>query len=95
MGPMSAEARTLVTLVGSAALLTIVSMVMALLGTWSPTTGLWICSFVAFALLLVPFVRGGAGSEPDDSNDSDESMVHAPGPTRNGVDDEGGNDHDR
>mgnify|MGYP001813924611 FL=1 len=57
MGAMSIEARALVSIAGSAALLTVVSMVMALLGWWSPSAGLWICSVVALVLVLVPFLR--------------------------------------
>ncbi len=100
MGPMSVEARTLVSLVGSTALLAAVSMVMALLGSWSPTTGLWICSLVAFALLLVPFIRAGrAGSDTVGrsgmAGDTNESAALASGATRDDHQDEGGNDDDR
>jgi len=64
MGPMSLEARALVSVVGSVALLTVVAMVLALLGSSSPTTGLWVSALVALALILVPFLRRGRDRAP-------------------------------
>ncbi len=66
MGPMSLEARALVSVVASASLLTVVSMVLALLGSSSPTTGLWVSALVAFALDLgtVPAQRPRRGPDP-------------------------------
>lgn len=71
MGSMSIEARVLVSAVGSAALLTVVAMVLALLGLSSPTTGLWVSALVALALILVPLLRRGH----DDSAGGDSSAV--------------------
>ncbi|MFW2333098.1 hypothetical protein [Ilumatobacter sp.] len=72
MGPMSLEARALVSVVASASLLTVVSMVLALLGSSSPTTGLWVSALVAFALILVPFLRSGRGGAPTPVSDHDD-----------------------
>ena len=65
MGPMSVPARALVSVVASTALLTVASMVMALLGSSSPTTGLWLSALVAFALILIPFARSGRSRAAD------------------------------
>lgn len=84
MGPMSIEARALVSVVASLALLTVVSMVLALLGSSSPATGLWVSALVAFALILVPFLRIGRGRAPTPEAPAEVQSVASD-------DDEGGN----
>ena len=75
---MSLAARALVSVVTSAALLTVVAMVMALLGSSSTTTGLWVSALVAFALVSVPFVRSGRSDPPPrQGGAADESFASA------------------
>lgn len=85
MGPMSLEARALVSVVASAALLAVVSMVMALLGSSSTITGLWVSALVAFALILLPFLRGGRTGVDPPSEAGNEGDTSAPTDARSGA----------
>lgn len=92
MGPMSIEARVLVSLVGSVVLMTAVSLPMALIGSWSPTVGLWIVALVSIALVLVSFLLSG-GDAPAHRSGADNwiaSAVDTSSQPHGEVGDEGG-----
>lgn len=59
MGPMSIEARALISLTASAAVVTVVATTLALVGWWSPGTGFIVVGLLAIGLALVPFRTGG------------------------------------
>lgn len=95
MGRMSVEARILISLAGSAVLLTAVAMVMALIGSWSPTTGLWIVVIVSTVLVLVSFLRSDEQAPNGEASDnSNHSTAETTSPPHDGVECEGGSDHD-
>ena len=93
MGQMSIEARVLVSLIGSVAILTTVATVMALTRAWSPTAGVWIIGLATIALLLVFLMPGGDGAfDGVTSGSQTDSTTHVSSRS-DGSEHEGGLEH--
>lgn len=90
MGPMSIEARLLVSLMGSVVLLTAIATVMAVLGAWSPTAGLWVIALATIALLLVFLLPIGGGANDQVAADNRNDSIAQLSSRSDGAENEGG-----